>query len=202
MAIESHPKWYRDVTPMKCLILGSFPPHESKWDYPFYYPNSINRFWKILSDISCKPLQYAKKSEIKTKEAKCKAVEERFQIMRSLNIGVQNVGKIIERKGRSSLDSDIKIKEFQNILSIIESHKELKRILLAGYSASNSTAKSFLKYLSINNIPYKIDGICPEKKFFINAFNRKIECVILNSTSTAAKIKYEELLKQFKKNLS
>jgi len=198
---EIHPTWYRDVTPMKYLILGSFPPHESKRHYPFYYPNSMNRFWKILSDISGKPLQYTKKSVLNTKEAQNNAVEERFQIMNHLNAGVQNVGKIIKRKGNSSLDTDIKIEEFQDILSIIKSHNELKRILLSGYSALSSTARIFLNYLDSEKISYKIGKITPEEKFFIDVCDRKVECIILNSTSTASRIEYGELLKQFKKYL-
>jgi hypothetical protein len=138
---------------------------------------------------------------LNTKEAQDNAVEERFEIMNCLNAGVQNMGKIIQRKGNSSLDTDIKIEKFQDILSIIKSHGELKRILLSGYSAPNSTAKTFLNYLTLENIPYKIGNIHPGEKFFISVYDRKIECVILNSTSTAARIEYGELLGQFGKYL-
>jgi len=198
---ETHPDWYRDLSPMKCLILGSYPPHESKRDYEFYYPNAINNFWKILADIAKIKLRYVKKSELKTQEAKNEAVEERFKIMQALNAGVQNVGKIIIRKGNSSLDTNIEIIEEQDILSIIEKHKELERILLSGFSAKNSTAKSFLKYLGKKGIPYEIENIQPEEKFYTNIFGRKIECVILNSTSTAGRVEYKELLRQFKRYL-
>jgi len=191
---ETHPNWYRDVPKMKCLILGSFPPHKSKWNYPFYYPNAQNRFWKILAKIAKRELTDIKK--ITEKEA----VEERYEIMCLLNAGVQNMGLKIKRKGNSANDKDIKIEEFQDIRSIIEKHKELEKILLPGYWAKNSTAKAFLKYFEVKNIPHK--NIKPGTKFFINAANRKIECVILNSTSTASTVTEEELLKQFKKHLS
>jgi G:T/U-mismatch repair DNA glycosylase len=191
---ETHPNWYRDVPKMKCLILGSFPPHKSKWNYPFYYPNAQNRFWKILAKIAKRELTDIKK--ITEKEA----VEERYEIMCLLNAGVQNMGLKIKRKGNSANDKDIKIEEFQDIRSIIEKHNKLEKILLPGYWAKNSTAKAFLKYFEVKNIPHK--NIKPGAKFFINAANRKIECVILNSTSTASTVKEEELLKQFKKHLS
>jgi len=72
---------------------------------------------------------------------------------------------------------------------------------LPGYSAPNSTTKSFLKYLDSENIPYDVKDIKANAEFFINVFNRKIKCVILNSTSRrAAGVKEEELLKQFKKH--
>jgi G:T/U-mismatch repair DNA glycosylase len=195
--IEKHQNWYRDVTPMKCLVIGSFPPYNTKWDFPFYFPNSQNRFWSILSQISDKSLNYIKKFEEKDK---VKAVEERYQIMKYLKVGVQNIGLEIERKGESANDTRIKILKYQNINLIIKEHPELKKILLTGYSATNSSAKSFIKYLKekeINNLP-KIKDIKAGYVFNISLFNRDIKCVVLNSTSTAARnIGDTTLLNQF-----
>lgn len=193
--IETHPSWYRDLPTLRTLILGSFPPHPSKWAYPFYYPNGQNRFWKILAELAGETL-------IWTKTDQSKAVEERYEIMKKLGVGVQNLGFEIERKGTSALDTNIRITRFHDILSIIEAHPELNRILLPGYSAENSTTKSFLRYLKEKGI--RISDIPPIKAgatFKIYVADREIECVILNSTSTAAKIRYDILLGQFKRNL-
>jgi G:T/U-mismatch repair DNA glycosylase len=192
---EQHPAWYRDLSTMHTLILGSFPPHPSKWAYPFYYPNWQNRFWKILAELAGETLIWTKTDQLK-------AVEERYEIMKKLGIGVQNLGFEIERKGTSALDTDIRIIQFHDILSIIEAHPELTRILLPGYSAENSTTKSFLRYLKDKGI--RISDIPPikaEASFKIYVEDREIECVILNSTSTAAKIRYDVLLEQFKRYL-
>jgi G:T/U-mismatch repair DNA glycosylase len=192
---EEHPNWYRDVSPMRYLILGSFPPHPSKWAYPFFYPNRRNRFWKILADL-------AGESLVSTKDNKVLAVEERYYIMKKLEIGVQNLGLEIERKGKSALDTHIKIVKFQDILSIIETHPELERILLPGYSAVDSTARSFIKYLQQNGIMTStIDQFKPDTSFKMEFYTRSIECVILNSTSPASRVKYDFLLDQFRRNL-
>ena len=116
------------------------------------------------------------------------------------------MGLKIKRKGDSAKDKDIEIEEYQDILSIIEKHNELEKILLPGYSAPNSTAKTFLKYLKCKNIQHEnilYKDIELGAKFFINIANRKIECVILNSTSTSAGANVSEdgLFKQFKKHL-
>ncbi len=192
---EEHPNWYKDVSPMRCLILGSFPPHPSKWAYPFFYPTARNRFWKILADLAGETLKW-------TKADKVKAVEERYEIMKKLQIGVQNLGLEIERKGKSALDTDIKINKYQDITSIIEAHSELRKILLPGYSAMNSTARSFIRYIRQKGIEASsIDQVKPETSFRIQFKGRSIDCVILNSTSTASRVKYEFLLEQFRKNL-
>ena len=193
--IEEHPNWYKDVSPMRCLILGSFPPHPSKWAYPFFYPNRRNRFWKILADLAGESLQ-------STKDNKVSAVEERYFIMKKLEVGVQNLGLEIERKGKSALDTHIRIIKFQDIISIIETHPELERILLPGYSAPNSTAKSFIKYLQQNGIKIStIDQVKPDTLFKMEFKGRSIECVVLNSTSPASRVKYDFLLEQFGRNL-
>lgn len=192
---EKHPNWYKDVSPMRVLILGSFPPHSSKWAYPFFYPTAANRFWKILAELAGEPL-------IWTKTDKSKAVQERYEIMKKLEVGVQNLGLEIERKGKSALDTNIIINKYQDIISIIETHPELRRILLPGYSAINSTAKSFIRFIQQKGIEVSaIKEIKAEMEFKIQIKDRSIDCVVLNSTSTASRIKYAILLEQFRKNL-
>ena len=192
---EKHPNWYKDVSPMRCLILGSFPPHPAKWEYPFFYPNGRNRFWKILADLADESLKW-------TKTDKERAVQERYEIMEKLEIGVQNLGLEIERKGKSALDTHIRITKYQDIVSIIKNHPELTTILLPGYSAIHSTARSFMNYIKQQGIEVSaIDQIKPETVFTIKIMGRSIDCIILNSTSTASRIKYDFLLEQFRRNL-
>ena len=198
---EDHPEWYYDIPNMETLILGSFPPHHTKWHYPFYYPNSINLFWKILSNISNVHLTpFSKKDKDKYESI---ALKERYLIMEKLKIGVQNMGKKIKRKGKSANDNDIIIEEYQDILSIIKAHQSLKQILLPGFHAKYSTYRSFIDYLKSKNIEVLNETIKPNSKltFEIKVDNKTIDCFVLNSTSTAARIKYEDIFKQFNHHL-
>lgn len=196
---ETHPDWYQDIPEMKYLILGSFPPHEDKWDYPFYYPNSQNSFWKLLAEIAGEQLLYLKGQPEK-------AVEERVAIMTKLKAGVQNLGYKTERKGKSAKDTDISIVEFQDILSILKKHPELETIILPGFSANDSTFKGFLRYLK----EQKDKGLNIEAPFDLKPFaghdftikvnGKSYLCFIAWSTSTATiGISYDEKLEQLKK---
>ena len=51
MSIEKHP--FEPFLPQGAhiLFLGSFPPQPHRWCMPFYYPNWINDFWRILGLI-------------------------------------------------------------------------------------------------------------------------------------------------------
>ena len=49
--IEKHP--FQPFLPegARILFLGSFPPQPHRWCMPFYYPNWINDFWRIMGLI-------------------------------------------------------------------------------------------------------------------------------------------------------
>ena len=49
--IERHP--FEPFLPdgARILFLGSFPPQPHRWCMPFYYPNWINDFWRIMGLI-------------------------------------------------------------------------------------------------------------------------------------------------------
>lgn len=66
-----------DVSPMRCLIRGSFSPQPGKWAYPFFYRTARNRFWKILADLPGEPLKWMKAD-------KTRAGEERYEMINQL----------------------------------------------------------------------------------------------------------------------
>ena len=51
MKTEKHP--FEPFLPenARILFLGSFPPQPHRWCMPFYYPNWINDFWRIMGLI-------------------------------------------------------------------------------------------------------------------------------------------------------
>jgi G:T/U-mismatch repair DNA glycosylase len=186
---EQHPDWHFDIPEMKVLILGNFPPVEKRWSYRFYYPNKVNHFWKILAHIAKRPLQYFEGEA---------AVQERKNLMLYLKVGVENLGQTILRKGESSLDTNIEIKAYRDILGTIKKHPELETILMPGFHASSSTAQTFLKYLKEKQMLHtKPAKVRPGNPFEIFIDKRTIHCEILYSTSTMWKKNYESLVPQF-----
>lgn len=192
---ETHPNWYHDIPNMTLLILGTFPPHKRSHKFNFFYPNPNNRFWNVMAHLNGKPLEHF---------ANAPAVEERKLIMEKLNIGVQNIGSEIIRKGKSAADRNIKIlKHSKNLKDIILNYPNLKNILLTGYSNEASSFKEFVKFLNIHRIPNN----APEKaragdSFVINC-GRTITCWIGNSTSRQAfRVHESDLINQFRKAFS
>lgn len=51
LKIECHP-WEPFIPKdARILILGTFPPGAHRWSMPFFYPNVINDFWRIMGVI-------------------------------------------------------------------------------------------------------------------------------------------------------
>lgn len=49
--IERHP-WPPFIPQgARILIMGTFPPGEHRWSMPFFYPNTINDFWRVMGII-------------------------------------------------------------------------------------------------------------------------------------------------------
>lgn len=46
--VESHPWGVFLPEGAKVVLMGTFPPPESKWSMRFYYPNRANDFWRIM----------------------------------------------------------------------------------------------------------------------------------------------------------
>jgi G:T/U-mismatch repair DNA glycosylase len=186
---EDHPDWYHPVRGMRTLILGTFPPHKRKRHYEFYYPNSQNRFWKVMAEIANTKLSQNRGPQ---------AVEERKRLMAQLKVGVQNMGRAILRGGLSSADKDIEVTEFQDIRGIINENDSLQAILLTGYSGKTSTYGEFVKYLTKNRVQHSQPERVRAGSKFTAQFKRPITCIIGNSTSRAAVgVRFESLVEQF-----
>lgn len=49
--IERHP-WEPFIpNDARLLILGTFPPGQHRWSMPFFYPNIINDFWRVMGIV-------------------------------------------------------------------------------------------------------------------------------------------------------
>lgn len=49
--LESHPFEPFIPSNARVLIMGTFPPQQHRWSMPFYYPNPINDFWRVMGLI-------------------------------------------------------------------------------------------------------------------------------------------------------
>lgn len=110
------------------LILGSIPGDKSL-ELQEYYGHPRNRFWKVISNITCQeePISYSAKKALLLKS----------------KIGVWDVAHSAVRKG--SLDSAIQNEAPNDILSFLSGHPDIKVIGFNGKKAEAMYDKYFKK---------------------------------------------------------
>ncbi|MDE6342290.1 MAG: DNA-deoxyinosine glycosylase [Muribaculaceae bacterium] len=117
------------------LILGTLPGEESLQTRQYYASHS-NHFWRIISRIF--------------DEAMPHSYEEKLNLLNRHHIALWDVLKSATRE--SSLDSDIKNPNANDILGFISTHPYLRVIGLNGKAA----AKYFRKFIGIHNLPKNV----------------------------------------------
>jgi G:T/U-mismatch repair DNA glycosylase len=189
---EIHPwNWY---TPEVCtvLVVGTFPSARKNWSYDFFYPNLRNNFWKIMEVLSGIAL---------TVNTGKDAVELRKKMLDLLKIGVTDMGLRIGRDRGSSLDADLIVLEYMNILRILDENRGIKKIILTSSSGKSSAFSWFKQYMAgqktevdfvITRLPFS--GIFEYK-------GRRIEVRVVPSTSPAAAIGFTSLLEIYKREI-
>ncbi len=134
------------------LIIGTFPPHRSKWNFPFFFPNLQNRLWNILGRVAFGAENFSTQSN-GFDEA---TVEERQAILRKLNAAMVNIIHSCSRKGQSALDNDLNVATLHPIVSeILEPHPTILEIFLTSGSGANSCLSLLKRHLKENRIPFE-----------------------------------------------
>ncbi len=142
---EQHP--WKEYVPDKSTVLfvGTFPPIRKRWSYDFFYPNKANFFWRILAAVA--------KTELHSFTGE-EAVNERKALLNFLQAGITDMGLEIYRKTESSLDENIVITRYTDILSILLKNPSIKKIIFTSSSGQVSAARCFELYLATQNIAF------------------------------------------------
>lgn len=117
------------------LILGTLPGKVSLQTQQ-YYANHSNYFWRIISSIF--------------DEAMPDSYEGKLDVLKRHHIALWDVLKSANRQ--SSLDSDIKNPNANDILGFISTHPNLRVICFNGKEAEDY----FRKFIGIHNLPENI----------------------------------------------
>ena len=163
---------------MRVLILGTFPvpnfsnieKFEKLSDYErenaWYYSSKRSEFWKIIADSF--EIDYKNDKDFLTNKSKKK------KLFENNRIGIADVFSKCERKNiESARDTDLIIKEYNNILSDIvkdkNNYKDLETIIFT----SRFTENNFFKILNNNNADYTLEDSEEVYKYYNNGVNDK-----------------------------
>lgn len=135
--IEKHP--FEPFLPegARILFLGSFPPQEHRWCMPFYYPNWINDFWRIMGLI-----HFGNKNHF------CLVGEKRFdealirQFCADASLAFYDTACEVRRLKDNASDAFLEVVTPTDVPALLASIQDCRHIVVTGEKAAQTIAAS------------------------------------------------------------
>ena len=136
--IEKHP--FEPFLPSgaRILFLGSFPPQPHRWCMPFYYPNWINDFWRIMGLI-----------HFGDKEHFCVPGEKRFdeaairEFCSSAGLAFYDTASEVRRLKDNASDAFLEVVRATDIPALLARIPQCRTLVTTGEKASTIVAETF-----------------------------------------------------------
>ncbi len=139
MTIETHPLAPFTPSNAKVLILGSFPPPQTRWKMPFYYPNFNNDFWRIMGlvffDNKDKFINTADKSFYQDKI-------ERF--LTDVGIAISDTAYQVKRLQNNASDKFLEVITPMDVAGILDKLPNCTSIITTGEKATQILCDRYL----------------------------------------------------------
>ena len=122
----------------RMLFLGSFPPQPHRWSIPFYYPNWINDFWRIMGLI-----------HFGDKDHFCIPAEKRFneaairQFCTEEGLAFYDTACEVRRLKDNASDAFLEVVTPTDIPALLARIPSCRRIITTGEKATGVVAECF-----------------------------------------------------------
>lgn len=133
--IERHP-WPPYVPDgARYLFLGTFPPKPERWSMPFFYPNRINDFWRVMGIIF-----------MNDRDALWDSAARRFDLdaIKSLldkeGIALWDTAMAVRRLRDNASDKFLEIVEPVDLAALLDSHPSINQVIATGEKAASVVA--------------------------------------------------------------
>ena len=174
--IEKHP--FEPFLPegARILFLGSFPPQEHRWCMPFYYPNWINDFWRIMGLI-----HFGDKNHF------CLVGEKRFDeaairaFCTSEGLAFYDTACEVRRLKDNASDAFLEVVTSTDVPALLASIQDCRHIVVTGEKAAQTLATS------LGCTPPPVSGFID-----LSIANREIRLWRMPSTSRAYPLPLEK----------
>ncbi|WP_069632394.1 hypothetical protein, partial [Campylobacter pinnipediorum] len=112
------------------LLLGSFPPPQTRWSMPFYYPNFNNDMWRIFGLAFMNDKMYFVNLEQKTFYQ-----DKIMDFLRLKGIAIGDSALKVQRLKGNADDKFLEVKESLNLSETLKQMLNCKAILTTGTKA-------------------------------------------------------------------
>jgi len=134
-SIERHP-WPPHVPQgAKYLFLGTFPPKEERWSMPFFYPNKINDFWRVMGLIF-----HQDRDHFWNDEERCFDLPAIKAMLDREGIALWDTAMAVRRLKDNASDKFLEIVEEIDLASLLDQHPSITTVITTGEKATSVIA--------------------------------------------------------------
>ena len=131
--IETHPLAPFLPKNGKLLMLGSFPPPQTRWKMDFYYPNYQNDMWRIFGLCFFKDKDYF--LDLPNKSFHLGKI---IDFLNETGIGIYDTAYQVTRLTGNASDKFLKIEKATDILMLLTKMPECRNIVTTGDKATDT----------------------------------------------------------------
>ena len=135
---ESHPLKPFISPEVRVMMLGSFPPAQSKWTMDFYYPNFQNDMWRIFGLVF-----FDDKDYFIAEDGKSFNLNLLQTTLIDKRIGVGDTAKEVIRLKNNASDKYLKIVEPLNIPALLDEIPHCRTFITTGDKATETLRLQF-----------------------------------------------------------
>ena len=134
-AIERHP-WPPFIPDgAEYLFLGTFPPKLERWSMPFFYPNKINDFWRVMGIIFL-----GDRNALWDKELKRFNLSSIKALLEREKIALWDTAMAVRRLKDNASDKFLEIVEPIDLARLLNDHQSISQVITTSEKATSVVA--------------------------------------------------------------
>ncbi|ATZ67298.1 uracil-DNA glycosylase family protein [Acinetobacter haemolyticus] len=176
--IETHPLVPFLPSKAKLLMLGSFPPPQSRWKMDFYYPNYQNDMWRIFGLIFFEDKDYF--LDLPNKNFKEQLIRD---FLTQIGVGIFDTAFQIKRLQGNASDKFLEIVTPTDLSKLLEQIPLCHTIMTTGDKATDTLMQHFPEQVTKPMIGQSVQ---------VNYMDRELSLYRLPSSSRAYPLALEK----------
>ena len=133
--VERHP-WPPYIPEgAKYLFLGTFPPKPERWSMPFFYPNKINDFWRVMGIIF-----FGDRNALWDNASNRFDLDAIKTLLGSKGIALWDTAMAVRRLKDNASDKFLEIVEPIDLAALLASHPTITTVVTTGEKATGIIA--------------------------------------------------------------
>lgn len=134
--VETHP-WQPFIPDnARVLIMGTFPPAPERWSMPFYYPNRINDFWRVMGIVF-----YDNPDRFYNAQAKTFLLDDIIAFLTERGIALSDTGRRVRRLRNNASDAYLEIVEANDLAGLLAQMPYCHTVATTGALAAKVVAE-------------------------------------------------------------